>query len=312
MIIVFGSINMDLMFPADKLPEPGETVLCEDYDITSGGKGANQALAAARMGEKTALVGCAGDDGPALRMLRSLRRDGVMTTGVSESTEFLTGCAVVVRDKDGNKKIVVASGANKEAKADQVPDEILKPSNVVLMQMEMDPEQNWILLERAHEHGAKTILNLAPAIHIPESALKKLDYLIVNQLEARQMADMLGIKVEDNAMKIAQALSKQGSLNCIITLGQQGAVACSKKNDLITVPAIKIEEIMDTAGAGDAYCGTFAAAIHSGLGLIQAMQKASVAGSLACLKGGAQDSFAYSGEIQEHLPGLGEVKREKG
>src|SRR5687768_7776086 len=137
MIIVFGSINMDMVFRADKLPQPGETVLCGDYEITSGGKGANQALAAARMGGKVALVGCVGDDGPALRMLRALRRDGVMTTGVAESPDLLTGCAVVVADANGNNQITVASGANRHAKADQVPDEVLKPGGLVLMQMEM-------------------------------------------------------------------------------------------------------------------------------------------------------------------------------
>ena len=127
---------MDMVFRPGKLPEVGETALCGDYEITSGGKGANQALAAARLGGKVALVGAVGDDGPALRMLRALRRDGVMTTGVAESPDLLTGCAVVITDSDGNNQIVVASGANQHAKADQVPDEILKPANVLLMQME--------------------------------------------------------------------------------------------------------------------------------------------------------------------------------
>ncbi len=311
MIIVFGSINMDMVFPAERLPQAGETVLCDEYEITSGGKGANQALAAARMGDKVALVGCAGDDCPALRMLRSLRQNGVMTTGVAESEDSLTGCAVVMTDKDGNNQIMVASGANKEAKADQIPDEILLPQNVLLMQMEVPPEENWTLIKRAHERGCKTILNLAPAIQIPQSALEKLDYLIVNQIEAKQMAEMLGIKIEGNVQKLATALSRQGDLNCIITMGPQGAVACSKKGDIISVPTIKIENVVDTTGAGDAYCGTFAAAIHSGLGLVQAMQKASIAGSLACMKRGAQNSFPYLGDIDDKLPELGEVTREK-
>lgn len=307
MIIVFGSINMDMVFRADKLPQVGETVLCGDYDITSGGKGANQALAAARLGDKVALVGCVGDDGPALRMLRKLRRDGVMTTGVAESQEFLTGCAVVTTDHKGQNQIVVASGANAHAMADQVPDEILLPENVVLMQMELPPEENWALIERAHERGTKTILNLAPAISIPMSALEKLDYLIVNQIEATQIADMLNIEVEKNASKLAIALSKQGNLNCIVTLGPKGSVACSQDGELIAVPAIQLEEVVDTTGAGDAYCGTFAGAIHDGKDLVTAMKLASVAGTLACQKQGAQESFVYLGDIEDHLDQLGDV-----
>ncbi|MCB9991053.1 MAG: ribokinase [Rhodospirillales bacterium] len=311
MLIVFGSINMDMVFPADHLPQPGETVLCGDYEITSGGKGANQALAASRLGTKVALVGCVGDDGPALRMLRSLRRDGVMTTGVAESPDLATGCAVIVTDKAGHNQIVVASGANSQAKADQVPDEILKPDNAVLMQMEMPPEENWELIRRAHDHGTTTILNLAPAIHIPQSALEKLDYLIVNGLEARQMAEMFGLTVEKDAMKLARALSQQGKLTCIITLSEQGSVACTKDGALITVPAVIQENVVDTTGAGDAYCGTFAAAIHDKRGIIEAMKMASVAGSLACRAKGAQDSYAYLGDIQDNLHLVGEVTQTK-
>jgi len=306
MIIVFGSINMDMLFRADKLPAPGETVLCGAYEIASGGKGANQALAAARLGGKVALVGAVGDDGPALRMLRALRRDGVMTTGVAESPDLLTGCAVVMTDERGDNQIIVASGANSHAKSDQVPDEILKPGNLVLMQMEMAPEENWKLIDRAHARGVKTVLNLAPAIHIPKSALEKLDYLIVNQIEARQMAQMLDMEIEEAADKMATTISKQAKLSCVITLGEKGAIACSRQGDLVTVPALKLDKVVDTTGAGDAWCGTFAAAIHEGRGLMEAMQMASVAGSLACLKKGAQESYAYLGDIEKYIDQLGE------
>lgn len=310
MIIVFGSINMDMGFRADKLPQAGETVLCDDYEITSGGKGANQALAAARLGGKVALVGCVGDDGPALRMMRNLRRDGVMTTGVSESPDTLTGCAVVIKDTKGENQIIVAGGANLQAKNDQVPDEILKPENVILMQMELPPEENWELIARAHEHGTKTILNLAPAINVSQAALENLDYLIVNQIEARQMADMLGLEAEKDTLKMARALSQKGKLTCIITMGPQGAVACNPAGETIEVPAIKLdpEEVVDTTGAGDAWCGTFAASIHEGRSLLHAMKMASVAASLSCKKHGAQDSFVYLAEIEDNMERLGEVK----
>ncbi len=306
MLIVFGAINMDMVFTAGQLPQPGETVLCESYQITSGGKGANQALAAARMGVKVALAGCVGDDGPALRMLRALRRDGVMTTGVAESPSLPTGCASVIIDNKGNNQIVVAAGANSEAQADQLPDEVLHGKNVVLIQMELPPEENHKLINRAHERGARIILNLAPVITLPQDVLNKLDYLIVNELEAAQIAGKLGLTVEKDALTLARALSQQGELNCIVTIGAQGSVACSKKGTTYKVSALKIEEedIIDTTGAGDAYCGTFAALIHNGAPLKDAMRHAAVAGSLACRKQGAQDSFAYLGDIKAHLEHL--------
>lgn len=306
MIIVFGSINMDMVFPAGKLPAPGETVLCDKYQVTSGGKGANQALAAARLGAKVALVGCAGDDGPALRMLRHLRKDGVMTTGVAEDPELKTGCAVVITDDHGNNQIVVAAGANGQARADQVPDEVLLGGNVVLMQMELPLSETITLIDRAHERGVTTILNLAPAIHLPQSALEKLDYLIVNSLEARQIAGMLGLKTDHNEEKMAKALSQAGKLTCIVTRSENGAVACTADGEELAVPAIKLDKVIDTTGAGDAYCGTFAAAIHDGKPLKQAMRMASVAGTLACMGKGAQESFAFLGAIEEALGRLGE------
>lgn len=301
MLIVFGAINQDFIFKTKVLPQAGETILATDYDVYSGGKGANQALAAARMGTKTALIACTGDDGASVRMQNHLKRNGVMVSGVSESENFLTGTASIITSEDGKNQIVVAPGANADAKHDQIPDEILKTGNIVLLQMELPTAENEKLISRAHERGVKVILNLAPAIKIHESSLKKVDYLLVNQIEARQIADSLGINAEKTPETLARALSKAGDLHCIVTMGDQGSTAAMANGNIIRVKAMQLEKVIDTTGAGDAYCGTFAACIHNGETMETAMKYASIAGTLACRAYGAQDSYAFSADIKDHL-----------
>ncbi len=309
MIIVFGSVNMDMAIALEKLPVPGETVLSKNYSLYPGGKGANQALAAARSGAKVALVGRVGTDNYGKVATEELKRDGVMVSGVAKS-ETPTGCAVVARDASGENQIIVMSGANAEAVHDQVPDEILIPQNLLLMQMELPVDQTVTLLERAKARGVTTVLNLAPAIMIPKKAMGLLDYLIVNSIEARQIAAKLNMNAENNAIRIAHALAVQGQLNCIVTLGSRGAVGVTKEGKGWGVGTMTVDTsaIIDNTGAGDAYCGTFAAAIHDGMDLVQAMQRASVAGTLACMKAGAQASLPFSDDIEKALPSLPPVE----
>lgn len=301
MIIVFGSLNMDIAIRLESFPEPGETVLSRSYHMSSGGKGGNQALAAARAGaSKVALIGRVGNDDYGKELREKLKSNGVMVSGVAYSDDLPTGCAVVAKDKSGENQIMVMSGANMEAIHDQVPDEILLPQNVLLMQMELPLDQSLTLLERSHAKGVRTILNLAPAITIPARALGHLDYLIVNSIEARQIAQKLNLTTENNALKLAQALAIQGQLTCIVTLGKQGSVAVTKEGHAWGVPIMPLEQslVVDISGAGDAYCGTFAAAIHAGMPLPEAMRRASVAGSLTCLKEGTQEAMPFQADIE--------------
>lgn len=304
MIVVFGSINMDMNLGVKAFPKPGETVLSPFYDMSPGGKGANQALAAARAGAKTAIIGKTGDDGMGTRILNNLRRNEVMTSGVAHSEVMPTGMAIVLHDKAGESQVIVASGANSEAHADQVPDDILHDKNLLLLQMEVPVAENINVMERAKEHGAKIILNLAPAIKIPKKALELVDYLIVNELEAKQFAEVLGIDVENDAVKIAQALSRDGNLDCIVTLGVHGAVAVTSKGKGWLVKAMELENVVDSTGAGDCFCGTLAAFLHNGMALPPAMKRASIAAGLACTKVGVQPSYPYSAEIEENLQNL--------
>lgn len=301
MIIVFGSINMDINIGVGNFPHPGETVLSLDYDMSPGGKGANQALACARGGAKTAIVGKVGDDGYGLRVLSALRRNEVMTSGVATSDVLPTGLAVVMRDKTGENQIVVASGANSEVSAEQVPDEILKTGNYVLMQMEIPLAQNLAVMERARAHGAKTILNLSPALKIPRAALPFVDYLVLNEIEAGHIAKSLGLDISKDARVMAQAVAREGNLTCIITLGGQGVVAANAQGRGWFVPAMKLDQVIDTTGAGDCFGGTLAACLHNGNSLSDALRRASVAAGLSCLKKGIHDAYPYSGDVDENL-----------
>lgn len=307
MIVVFGSLNIDMLMRVERLPQPGETVKCPYYDWVPGGKGANQAVAASRAmgGVKVAMVGKVGDDGFGTRCLNNLKKEGINTSGIGLSA-LPTGCASVIFDRSGENQIIVASGANGDATADQVPNEILGEGNVILMQMEVRADENWALIQRAGAKGATTILNLAPALAVPKYALEALDYLIVNQIEARQIADKLGLHIEDDAMKLAHALAKNCSLTCIITIGSKGSVA-AKGDQGWRMPALDLPEIVDTTGSGDAFCGAFAAAIHMKKPINEALKRASIAGSLACTKIGAQAGLPHDGDIDGYLSSVADA-----
>ncbi len=309
MIIVFGSINMDVIMNVPEFPRGGETILAPSYDMGPGGKGANQSLAAARTGVKTALVGKVGDDAMSHRILGNLRRNEVMTSGVAVSDMLPTGMAFVMLDRHGENQIIVASGANSDVSAGQVPDEILKAGNILLLQMEIPLTENFALLERAKTRGATTMLNLAPAFKITQQALDNIDYLIVNEHEARVVAEAFDIWEQNDMMIVAKALAAQGKLNCIVTLGSKGALAVTAQGEAWRVPAMKLEEIVDTTGAGDCFCGTFAAAIHEKMPIGQALRRAVAAACLSCTQKGAQDSYPFSADVEEALKNLPQAEK---
>ena len=286
MIIVFGSLNMDMCLAADRLPVPGETVICPAYEMLPGGKGANQALAASRYGGKVAIVGAVGNDGMGVRLTGGLKRAGVMTSGVGEAPDLPTGCAVIMRDVKGENQVMVATGANAHTAHDQIPDEILRPGNIVMMQMEVRPEENWALARRASARGATIILNCAPALPVPADVYALLDYIIMNETES------------------ARTPVQPGKAVRIVTYAERGAVATFPDGREIKVPALPVD-VVDTTGAGDAWCGTFAACLHDKKPVETAMRHAAIAASLSCREAGAQSSYAYVGEIEENLPRLG-------
>ncbi len=296
MIVVFGSLIADLLFAVPQLPRAGETVVGRDCLVAAGGKGGNQALAAARDGAPVAMVGAVGRDGFAELVLGGLRAARVDLSCI-QAVETPTGCAAVGVDPGGANQIMVAAGANALACAEQVPDALLAPGNLLLLQMELDRDQTEMLVARARARGCRIMLNLAPALPIAEAALQHVDWLLVNEVEAQALATRLG--VPDAAPgRLAGALG----VAVIVTYGAAGAVG-SSGGRLCRVPALPVE-VVDTTGAGDAFAGVLAAGLHRGLDLDLALRRAAVAGSLSCTARGAQAALPGRAAIEAGLARL--------
>jgi ribokinase len=277
MIVVFGSVNVDVLVPVPHLPAVGETVLGTDYVIAPGGKGANQALAARRAGAAVTMIGAVGDDGFAEIGLSLLRRDGVDRSLVA-TVEQPTGCAVIMIDRAGENLISVASSANLAAAAAQVPDRLLDPATTVVLQREVPDGENAALIRRARERGARIVLNLAPAGPIAPTRLEEIDLLVANDGEAATLGD--------DPRSVARLL-RQG---LVVPRGAAGSIAYLADGGEIAVPALPIEPV-DTTGAGDTFVGVLAAGLDQGLALEPALRRASAAAALACLAVGAQPAM---------------------
>jgi ribokinase len=296
-LLVFGSINIDLLFKVETLPRPGETVLCPGYEVAAGGKGANQATAAARAGAAVRMVGHVGGDSFGHLACDAMAAAGVDCAGVATSSRA-TGIAVIGVDEAGENQIMVASGANLDTCADQVADLDLAPGVTVLCQNEVRPEATFALLERAKALGARTMLNLAPAGAVPAQVLDALDYLVVNEGEGRAAAGRSGGAIAT----FARDLATTHDLTCVVTLGAEGALAIGAKAAL-RVAALPIEPV-DTTGAGDAFVGVLAASLDLGHDLGAALRRASVAAGLVCTRLGAQTSQPIAAQIAARLGDL--------
>ncbi|HEY5598861.1 MAG TPA: ribokinase [Kiloniellales bacterium] len=297
MIVVFGSLNVDLVMQVARLPRPGETVINGTYFLVPGGKGANQALAAARAAEDATLVamaGCVGPDDWGGLAIRLLAEAGIDLTALKRGT-LPTGCATVCVDAAGENAIAVASGANREAAADQVDDRWLGTDTWLVLQMEVPAAENWRLIGRAKRRGARIVLNLAPAAAVPPDVLNDLDVLVVNEIEARMLIDA-------PAEAAARDLARRHGLTCIVTLGSAGAVAAGPKGvwQVGTLPV----DVVDTTGAGDAFVGVLVAALAAGRPLPEALRRAAVGAALSCTVAGTQSSFAPAVAIANRLADL--------
>jgi ribokinase len=298
MLLVFGSLNVDLLFQVAALPRPGETVLCPGYTVAAGGKGANQAAAAAKAGASVRMVGQVGNDSFGRHAREALAAAGVDGSGIATSPRP-TGTAVIGVDRQGENQIIVASGANLDTDPGQIEEAELAPGVTVLCQNEILPAATAALLARAKAGGARTILNLAPAEGLPADALDGLDLLVVNQHEAAVAAG-----AEGESADLARALAARHGLTCVVTLGRRGALALGRMGDY-RVDALAVEAL-DTTGAGDAFVGVLAAALDDGLSLSQALRRASVAAGLACTRIGAQTSQPDAAAIAARLAELAE------
>lgn len=288
MVIVFGSINADLIVRVPKLPEAGETVLGSDLRIEPGGKGANQALAAARDGARVILGGAIGDDAlahPALSLLEVAAIDLSRVATVTEAT----GAATITVDREGKNQIAVAQGANRSARASQVEDALLGPGATLLLQMEVNADEVATLIRRAKARGARTILNLAPPEALPAEILALADILLVNESEAEVLAARLDVTPE------ARALAQRLGTGVVRTLGADG-IEASVGGASLRLPALAVE-VLDTTAAGDCFAGVLAATLDRGRPIAEALKRAIVAAGIACTRRGSQKSLPTAAEI---------------
>lgn len=296
MITVLGSINVDIIIEAPRLPQPGETVVGLAYDLMPGGKGANQALAAHRAGARTMLVGAVGRDAFADTALVTLREEGIDLTHVQRSMGFRTGLASVTVDPRGNNQVVVASGANYEVSASNLPEGSVDRWKMLLLQMEIQAGEVEKAVSLCHQAGGRTILNLAPALPISEPTLDAVEVLIVNEIEAVALAHSFAL-AGSNPQALAKALAERRGRAVVVTAGEKGAYLAQPGTRVLHFAAPNVS-VFDTLGAGDAFVGAFAAALDAGMPLIEACRRGVAAGSLACTKAGAQAAMPRMPEIE--------------
>lgn len=286
MIVVFGSINADLVARVAALPREGETQLARGYAVHAGGKGANQALAARRAGADVVLAGAAGDDSFAEVALSSLRAAGVDLSRVA-AVDGPTGLALIHVDTQGRNTITVVPGANARARENLISDAILTPATTLVLQMEVPKGEVDALARRAKARGSRVIVNVAPPMPLPATLLEATDVLVANEHEAAVVARAAGLSAEPDAF--CAAVAERFGRAAVVTLGAQGLVAADA-NAGYRVPARSVA-VVDTTAAGDAFVGALAAALDRGSPFVEALAEGSAAGSHACTREGAQPSI---------------------
>lgn len=290
-VIVFGSINMDLVVQSPRLPVPGETLLGRGFFTAPGGKGANQAVALARLGVPTQIVGRVGGDSFGSELVNSLQIAGVRTEHVLVDGAASSGVAAIAVDDTGENQIIVVPGAN--GRVDETDVErllhLLPSASALLLQFEIPISAVESAAQTARSAGVPVILDPAPAqLDVPAELYSLVDIITPNETEAGQMVGF-AVNEPDSAAQAADVLLQRGVGTVIVKLGAQGAV-CATKEETFFVPAFPVLAV-DTVAAGDAFNGGLAAALASGLPLRQAVIWGAAAGALASTKPGAQSSM---------------------
>lgn len=299
-IAVVGSINMDMVFKTPRMPMPGETLMGHSFHQVHGGKGANQAVAAARMGGAVDFVAKVGDDLNGKSCLQALAQDGINLQHVSVMADSATGVAGILLDDAGENCIVLTNGANAlmcTADIDKASNTIAQ-AKLLLCQLETPVETVLYAIECARQANVKVVLNPAPAQNLSDAVLAQVDYLVVNETEAALLS---GLEVSDStsAKAAAEVLRARGAKIVLLTLGAMGmwVAACEESYFL---PAFKVE-VVDTTAAGDTFVGSFAVAIAEGMELGPACLFAQSAAALAVTQLGAQTSIPYRDAVERQL-----------
>lgn len=297
MITIVGSINLDLIANVERLPGPGETLRSGGFTTAPGGKGANQALAAARAGGDVRMIGAVGRDSFSGEALACLKQGGVNLSGVREAAAA-TGIALIFVDGKGENVIVIAPGANDTVLAGDLARANFAKGEVVLLQHEIPLATVEAALAAVAQAGGTSVLNTAPFRAEAAKLLPKADYVVANETEFDLYADALKLEGADRKARMRDFAKRSGH-TIVVTLGGEGVLAMTPDEEL-AVPALQIKPV-DTVGAGDTFCGYFGAGLAAGLPLEQALRRAAAAGSLACLKPGAQPAIPHARDVDEAL-----------
>lgn len=301
-VLVMGSSNTDLVCVVDHLPAPGETVPSHEYHVAGGGKGANQAVAAARAGAQVTFAGAVGSDDFGRERLLDLKNDGINTSAVDILEGVASGLAFIFVDDSGENQIVTYGGANDRLTHEHVTRVArLAQPNFLLLTLESPPACIDALLSIASTSNSTVALNAAPYKTIARDYFDRIDILIVNEIEASQLCN--SVVAFESAADSAVALRESGPKVVVITLGADGAVVADQRGT-IRFPALPIDAV-DTTGAGDAFCGAMIAAMSNGADARNAVQKAVIAGGLAATRKGAQPSLPTLEEIEHAHKELG-------
>ena len=300
-ILVVGSINMDLVTRASKSPRIGETILGKDFKQIPGGKGANQAVAVARLGSDVSLIGMVGEDSFGDTLLSVIKKDGVDISGVGRCRDRSTGIATIVVDDDANNSIIVVPGANFEIKKEDIDANIklYENSEIVVHQLETPLDIVEYSLKISKKLGKTTILNPAPAKAMSDEIIKNVDYLIPNETELELLSGV-PVKTKEDILKACRKIMTKGVKKLIVTLGSKGAIYVDGEGSR-EFGVYKVDAV-DTTAAGDSFIGGFTAALSKGESIEKAMDFATKVGAITVTREGAQTS----------LPTLDEVMNFKG
>lgn len=291
-LAVIGSINMDQVVTCDRIPSKGETVSGHELSYVSGGKGANQAVAMARLGADVTMYGCVGDDDNGRQLLSSLRAEGVDVSRIKILKGVPSGLAIITVAENDNV-IIVVGGANAladRAYIDSISHE-LNQYDLVVLQHELPPDTVHYAIELCHEKGVRTVLNPAPAAQVPDAIIDKVSYLTPNEHEMRLIFG------EDSAQ---EEVLRRYPEKLIVTRGERGAAVCLKDGKLLEVAALKAR-VTDTTGAGDTLNGAFAVRIAAGDSMEEALRYANAAAALSIERFGAQGGMPTDDMVRERM-----------
>lgn len=298
-ILVIGSSNTDLIANVDKFPAAGETVQGKFFMQAMGGKGANQALAARRLGGDVIFVTCLGNDANGKNALDQYRQEGLDVTLSRVVENVPTGTAMILVNGQGENCIVITPGANHEltpATIEGIRDEI-EGASIMVLQMEIPFQTVQKACEFAARSGTRILLNVAPAIKIEASLLKLVDILVVNETEIEMIS---GLRISESGEEgVIDKLLTLGAKTIILTLGAKGCIIKSKEKKL-RVPAFRVKPV-DTTAAGDTFCGALAAQLSRGTDLVEAVKFATAAAAICVTRMGAQPSIPTLQEVQQFL-----------